>query len=286
MPKAKWDAAAARLPSRLAYGYREMGERVTDSLALAALRHAASLTQPNAPELAQRLYRYNRYPLSPTLRRAFPHAHAVLRYLLSEHTGELASLLDKQWSQTPSRDRFWTCLCRTVRVKRPPGLSFKLYVSPTLDATPQAFLDTVQALPHSGATRLKVARRVETLVRPDKLVLYFDTLEETDAMAYELRSRLDQLPAQGVPFGCRFDVAAPGMVSWGIDLPPQSVGEALSWRGWITKELAIALNRSESCNIEEQVDAALEHVRRKGVDPTCWRPNIEAWLKHLGDTDD
>src|SRR5262249_57560169 len=83
----------------------------------------------------------------------------------------------------------------------------------------------------------------EGLLRPDKIVAYFPTLDGLRTASDRLATRLDGCPAHGVPFTS--ELSGGGLLSWGVD-PPAS--ERLvnwqpqeSWRLWLTNRLANAL---------------------------------------------
>jgi hypothetical protein len=245
---------------------------VTVTLSLAALRYASILSGADRPHTALCLYSYNRHPLSPGLWRSFPDERAVFDYLLGGDT-VVRSLLARQWSECPP-EAGWRSWVRPGSASSGQGQSYKLYVSPALASTGAAFADVVRVASESGVTCIKVGRRLTDLVRPDKLVAYFDTFEETAQVAARLAPLLDGLPTQGVPFTCA--LRDDGMLSWGID-PPASPGwPGVSWRAWLCDELAGAIVRDPRRTVDERVGEAIDHVRHLGVDPDSWHPDAPA----------
>jgi hypothetical protein len=117
----------------------------------------------------------------------------------------------------------------------------------------------------------KVGRGLEGLLRPDKIVAYFDTPEHRDIVAAALDRALAGCPVHGVPFTadfagvlCRPD----GLVSHGFD--PQPGTETPSWRAWVTRRLAEHLLAAESLPGEGIADAAVRAASADGLDTVGW----------------
>jgi hypothetical protein len=236
-------------------------------LSLDALRYAARLRIAELPVLAGRIYAYNRLPLSPMWARRFP-----TRVAVAEHLGPTAA----PW--TPSGDSdVWRAWFRVTRDGSGGDTTHKLYVSPQPSALADAFRMTVETLAQTEATGFKVGADVLGLLRPDKLVVYFDGFDPLAEAAEKLRARLDGLPAHGVPFTA--EITRDGLLSWGVD-PPRSEqtlgltgGE--SWRVWLAHRLAGALLAAH--DQPEPWGYALERIRLEGVDPHTWAPRQAMW---------
>jgi hypothetical protein len=119
----------------------------------------------------------------------------------------------------------------------------------------------------------KVGRRIEGLLRPDKIVAYFDDRSQLDAVAGVLEQELAGCPVHGVPFTA--EVGGNGLLSAGVDPPPGHV--VTSWRAWVTKKLAAGLIAQRDRTGDARVSAALAAIRHAGVDPEGWAPGADAF---------
>src|ERR1700724_723092 len=223
-------------------------------LSRAALRHgqemARTLREPEPLHLSLRLYGYNRLPMTPRWRRALPDAAAVPRHLGIAAGGRWQPLLGRHWREQPSAgDEPWL---RWQRWRPAGGVpspaaaatpsrdapTYKLYVSPALSALPEAFGAILGGLAAEGAPGFKVGAGAGGLLRPDKIVAYFETFERLAAAAGALTERLAGVAPHGVPFTS--EIAGGGQLSWGVDPPPAAGfwplgGDSrMSWRLWLT----------------------------------------------------
>lgn len=141
----------------------------------------------------------------------------------------------------------------------------KLYVSPAPPALAGAFPLVAEAFAAGGVRSFKIGRGIEGLLRPDKIVAYFDDRAHLQAVAAQLAGSLAGCPVQGTPFTA--DAGCDGLLSWGVDPPDWTAGA--SWRSWITRRLAQTLARTRRV---DRVAAALDDIREAGVDPERWAP--------------
>jgi hypothetical protein len=131
-----------------------------------------------------------------------------------------------------------------------------------------------------GAIQFKAGRRGHDLLRPDKLVAYFDNRPALDGAAEEIGRHLDGCPAQGVPFTAEASEAgrADGLISWGFDPPPDPAAPEWlrreSWRLKLANRLGAALSQAKAnpATGVSAVDFALERIRLEGVDTRTWSP--------------
>lgn len=161
-----------------------------------------------------------------------------------------------------------------------PDPGYKLYVSPTLDALPRAIEAVADSLASGhGAKAFKVGADLGGLCRPDKLVVYFDRLDDLQDAAVSLEQRLGVCPAHGVPFTAA--VTADGLLSWGADPPVfgADAGRVTSWRLWVSELLAEYLEsaRSDNENALQPWQFALERLRLAGIDTDTWVPASGMW---------
>ncbi|MDA0638862.1 hypothetical protein OUY22_36085 [Nonomuraea sp. MCN248] len=275
-------AAHVVLPARSRAGQGRIAE-----LSVAALRYGQALTPLPAPELAGRIYGYGHQPVSPELRRRMPDERAVDEYLGGTGGGLTALARDGGWAETTggaarlSPWRHWSTGADR-RATAGPGRSeptYKLYVSPSADAMPAALAVITGSLARApGVTGFKTARHVAGICRPDKIVIYFDRLDDLREGASRIAGRLDGTAAHGVPFSAA--VTLDGLVSWGAD-PPREHPRATSWRMWVAGRLAAHLVAARGERTDREGMApwrfALERLRLSGVDTDTWVPTGGMW---------
>jgi hypothetical protein len=151
----------------------------------------------------------------------------------------------------------------------------KLYVSPRPEALSEAFPILVERFIRSEVRSFKVGRGIEGLLRPDKIIAYFDDRAHMEEVARALDHSLRRFPAQGVPFSA--EAGTRGLLSTGVDPP---IGDAAaSWRSWVTKRLAISLTTNRVGEGNDPVAATLADIRLAGVDPERWMPTDDAFWK-------
>jgi hypothetical protein len=269
------EAATALLPESSDGGRGRIG-----ALSLAALRYGQELGPLEEPLVAMRMYLYGRLPVSPALRERWPDEDAVAAWLGIDRGGGAAAALSEGWREVPVPDEepaYWrSWRPRGAGARR--GSTYKLYVSPGLDGLPDALAavaGTLRGAPGLGA--FKIGRDVGGICRPDKLVVYFDRLDDLQEAATALRERLDGCPPHGVPFTAAID--REGLLSWGSDPPRTPGGEPVgSWRLWIAERLAeyLARARREGGALEPW-RFALERLGPAGVDADTWAPRSGIW---------
>ena len=207
-------------------------------------------------------------------------------YLNVTSGGEVGALLDRYWTQLPGSAPFaWvTWKPREQRNARSrDAATHKLYVSPTIDAMPDAFRIVVRELAATSPMTFKVGGDVAGLMRPDKMVLYFPSRDALERMSYALTLALDGMPAHGVPFTAA--IGGSCLLSQGVD-PPRSLQllswrDSESWRLWVTNRLAAYMltaraTRGRSPRVSERA-FALARIRMDGVDTDTWVPHAALW---------
>ena len=267
---------------------------VVPRLSIAALRHGATLPMMDVPALGRRLYRYNSLPLTPSTNVPASAATDLIR--LGANTSAVATALDRTWTCAASGpDGSWVSWSAHARWDTTDATrgTCKLYVSPALAATREAFAAVVAAATAHGALAFKAGSGPYGLLRPDKLVMYFRHRDQLHSAAAVLTDALAGAPAQGVPFTAA--ITSDGMVSWAADPPPHaglvgwSGGE--SWRGWLTTQLAAALiaARGDHGSVDQQpmdrtgiVRFALRRAAALRIDPRTWIPADTLWQPATG----
>lgn len=263
------------------------GSRIA-ALSEQALRHAARLGETDGRVIAGVLYGYNRLPVRPAAARAVAEAGGVLPYLGVAEPEPMGWRVHEPDTPAP-----WITLLREGPSPGGPagggsgrGPRFKLYVSPMPGALPSVFPEILQGLAASRARQFKVGGDAGGLHRPDKIVVYFDSLDQVADCARMLRDALDGTPAQGVPFTA--EVGEDGLLSWGMDPPSEvqlaSIRGRESWRAWVTNRLGVALGqvaRSPAADEADPVAAAvafaLARARADGIDTVRWTPETSIW---------
>jgi hypothetical protein len=84
---------------------------------------------------------------------------------------------------------------RAVKAGPGPNAHYKLYVSPATDALPESFGRVLDGLAAAGAPHFKVGATAGGLLRPDKVVAYFDSFEGLAEAAAAVGERLAGLAA-------------------------------------------------------------------------------------------
>jgi hypothetical protein len=177
--------------------------------------------------------------------------------------GHARRLLESAYE--PSFDRGWYSFARTP-VRAQIQAVCKLYVSPRPEALADAFPRIADAFVRSDVRSFKVGRGIEGLLRPDKIIAYFEDRKHMAEVAAALGRSLEDCPPQGAPFTA--DTYGNGLLSSGVD--PPAGEEAVSWRSWVTKRLAASLTAPRTTPGVDPVAAALDDIRRAGVDPVRW----------------
>ncbi len=144
----------------------------------------------------------------------------------------------------------------------------KLYISPRPEALSDAFPKIARRLVHCEVRSFKVGRGIEGLLRPDKIVAYFDDRAHLEEVAKSLDKALRDCPVQGVPFTAQ--TGSTGLISAGVDPPAGAM--AASWRSWVTQQLAASLIVTPDNQGTDRAAAALANIRQAGADPVRWVP--------------
>lgn len=261
-------------------GSTEAGGRLAD-LSHAALRAAQALPVEDVERLSWSLYAFNRRPLTPRWQRLLPDEAAVECHLALAAGGANRARLGRSWSRVAAVGWLsWKARGRMAPEPSRPAATYKLYVSPLPEALADSFGAILDALATARAHQFKVGVNAQGLLRPDKLVAYFNGFEPLAEAAAEIRRRLDGLPVQGVPFTSA--IGSDGLLSWGMD-PPRTDWEAGddSWRLWLARRLAQAILMAKSSPAEgvEPWRFALERLRLEGVDTATWTPGPRLWTE-------
>ncbi len=239
-------------------------------LATDALAYGASLANAPAPVLAQKLYAYNRRPMTRELRRRLPDRAACLAFLGLVPDRAPESLM-RHWSRGADNSP-WLVFSSRHAGRAPSDRPCKLYVGLALDELPDGLPRIADALAGSDALQFKIGADLPGLVRADKLVAYFPTRDALFAAAQSLLPIVAGRAAHAVPFTA--EIAADGALSWGADPTVAWLGDRISWRQWICEKLAAALVAARAGGGMGMTPPqfALARLETEGVDIASFMP--------------
>lgn len=264
-------------------------------LSIAALRYGEALALTDVSQLSMRLYNFHRLPVTSRWRQMYVNPERVAERLGVAPGGRYSDFLANHWqaiteaAESSPADRVatgwlaWAARRPSTRHASAATITHKLYVSPMPAFVENVFAITLKTLTTTEALQFKVGADADGLLRPDKIVAYFDSAEALRDAAHLLGERLQGCPAHGVPFTAALD--DDGLLSWGVD-PPASQQlldwqPRESWRLWLTNRLANALltaKRTPAAAVRRAPwQYALERVRLEGVDTTSWVPADTLW---------
>jgi hypothetical protein len=253
----------------------------TARLSMAALKYGQKIDLDDAVSLSARLYFYGRLPMSPTWSRRFPSPDEVARFVGSER---VAPRLGRSWrliAPSPANDGWTIWSSRATTPDSGRVGQHKLYVSPLPADVPTAFAATVEVAGAEDALALKVGKDGASLLRPDKIVIYFGSFDRLRRAASRLARLLSGCRGHGVPFTAEFG-ECDGLLSWGMD-PPASEQlpdwrERESWRLWLTNRLAVALTSARrDGGVFEPWCYAIARIALEGIEPATWTPTADPW---------
>jgi hypothetical protein len=242
-----------------------------------ALAFAALVASRQAHELADRLYHYNTLPRSPEWLRRCPDDAAASEFLTpTSGSTETHSVIVGPW-------RVWDTSRPELLRDRGIAPTYKLYISVTPSSSRTATTALLETLGRrDGPFSCKLGQDMASVLRPDRLVAYFNAPASLRATAERLKHRLIGMPAHGVPFTAPLEPT--GVLSWGVDFAyTGELGSHLrerSWRGWVTSRLATALVNADRSGAVDRVAFALDRVALDGVQIGSWTPSSALLRRH------
>lgn len=205
-------------------------------LSMRAIRTVAALPTTDPGLIARRLYGYGAAPFGRDAELSFGPGDNPLSVLGLGPGGSVRERLAQPYEA--STHPGWISFSRAGRLAD-EAPDCKLYVSPRPEALADAFPRIAAVFADLDVASFKVGRGAAGLLRPDKIVAYFDDRDHLGAVAAALSQTLRGTPAQGAPFTA--EIAGDGLLSWGRDPRPVAGGPPQSWRSWITARLADAI---------------------------------------------
>lgn len=248
-----------------------------------ALRLGAALPIADPVALSRRLYRFNGSPITSAWRRRLPDAAAVARWLgIGARTGTPHAWRGARWERVSAvgAAATWAAWDRRAYLAgaTPDHPRHKLYVSARAEALPELLETIVPLLGASRAVHFKIGCTLPSVMRADKLVVYFSDADALEDAVAPIRDALAPFAAaaQGTPFTRALDDC--GILSSGFDPPPGPHHVPWrgreSWRLWVTNRLATYLlaARVGAGEADEPWRFALDRIALDGVDPCDWTP--------------
>ena len=261
----KWRLRATSSPGQT---QRSSGERM--SISDRAILYGANLRLDDPLELADRLYAFNRKPTNLAQMRAGEDRVGFRRFLGLTDGDDFDGFRElRQANDRPA----WMEWRRAGRAAIPaPTTAYKLYVCVQPEAIPLVFKACALTVAQQGACGFKIAANLSTLNRPDKFIIYFDTVSALQAGARDLAVVLADVEPHELPFGGTLTVTT---LAWGIDPPRNQGNPGASWRSWVCGKVAGALLGAMSGGAEpaEAVVFTKRRIALDGLDPGSWAPD-------------
>jgi hypothetical protein len=234
-------------------------------VSLLALQYAARWSDGDPGQTRQRLYRFNSVPRNPAHQRLLGDPVAVRQQLIATAGLDRGGLAGG-YRLAAGGSGSWL----SWRSQAPSGGSTmagtrKVYVTVAIDQLPAVLRAVIAVARDAGVPVLKFGADYANLRRPDRIVIYTRDQAHATAVAHALRPVLDGIPATELPFAERLSAS----VYTGLD-PPSGHGAAMSWRGWVCRMLASALDSAAEHDPGAAVAAALQCCRDRGIDPGRW----------------
>lgn len=245
----------------------ELSGRVTATgrlsrLSAHALRLASHLGDLDLSTRARWLYDYGRVPRTPAIDRNFGPGDEPMWVLGLARGAPVRRALEDNW--LASANQGWYSFF-PMQLDPDFQASCKLYVSPRPEALAHAFPVIAHVFATTAVRSFKVGRGREGLLRPDKIVAYFNDAAHAGRVAAELVRSLPDCPVQGVPFTT--ELGGDGLVSWAQD--PDAGATGVSWRSWLTRQVAAAFVDASGAP-GDVVENVLIDLRGAGIDAQRW----------------
>lgn len=236
-----------------------------------AVAFGARLLPARVGDIAAELYRFHRIPISPRWQTRLGSPDRVYQFLGIAALERSEEVAHAGFSVVREDTGAWLTWSRPGTARRhgdPPRATHKLFVSPLPAATPAAIAALAATISESRALAFKVPCRLDTLLRPDKIVVYFHSHAAVTALARSLQPLLRGLGAHGVPLAGQ--VGHDGVLAWGVDPPGPASGarSRLSWRTWCAHSIARALTEARRAGVPQAACAvhAMTSLAAEGVD--------------------
>ena len=225
-----------------------------------AIKAAVNLNLSHQQSLTNFLYAYNTIPASQNKRTTLDDDRTYLRL----------NKIDPFWILNDTIEGWYYFKHPT---KYAAKSKYKLYINPKPSHLTDTLCIVSETLKVFDVISFKVGKGSRGILRPDKLVAYFDSIEILMEAAKVLQKKLKDVPAHPVPFTALYDEK--GLITWGMD-PKTEKDERKSWRQWIIEKLTNSIVNTSEKNAK--YDTALTSLSIEGINPSTFRPGAK-WTK-------
>jgi len=255
-------------------------QRISDKYIYFAFNSALTLPR----DISFYLYNFNRIPLSRRWKQRIPDEKALVEFLGLHDDGSWGGMPDSisarpvktdEKGQPDVFDSYWRSWNFKNKSHSKDLPSYKVYFSPLPNALPDVFRIVRNAVADTNAHFMKIGRHLSSVLRPDKLIVYFSEYRYARDFANEMAGLLSSYGAQGTPFSFQINSDNP-LVSLGVD-PPRGFTELFSWRLYITNKLALAINGARRSDSRYPLDNIHTYMRLIGIDSVNWCPLKDDW---------
>ena len=250
---------------------------ILSTLSVQAIQFAWMLNETTRSLISTQLYKFNTTPWDHLEKDSFYAKHSVREYLFNSVGKTQAQLLESNWSFAEGAEKrgwlAWTRPRKTAGKTHSPE-TYKLYISPIIDDLPPVFARSIRIITDSDALSFKIGSSLNGILRPDKMVVYFDSYDSLLTASNILKKEIGSFQAQGVPFSAQLDEI--GMLSHGVDPPmidfPEKI-ETGSWRVIVCNELAISILicKHEQLTWSQSFAFSKARLLNAGIDMDSWR---------------
>ena len=249
-------------------------------ISLQSIHYAYWMNIKDIKILAAKIYTAHTQPIDSRKRNAFFTTQGIFDFLVPAADKELNFLLNENWlAGNNGVNPAWLSWNSkkhkrsSLDAKTQPNL--KLYISPRYEDFPAVFKKSLSILSTTSAFSFKTGATIAGLLRPDKMVVYFENERDLHFAASLLKPALGEFNAQGVPFSCQLDEK--GLLSWGMDPPGKSSNNdpnGSSWRYRISYQLAVAIieAKNEGLTLSECLSFLKYKLEKIGVNMKNWSP--------------
>jgi hypothetical protein len=242
-----------------------------------AINYGLNLQDIDTRSLATKVYCYNTLPVNETAFINLKDSLTIEKFLGIDNNFQRKRL--KGWTKQVPSDKFswlsWFINGSESKANYVENSTYKIYISPTIESMPLAFLSFLEVLPQTKAFSFKVGAERQGLLRPDKWIVYFQNQKDLMDAAQLFKPAFANFPVQGVPFTAPLDTK--GILSWGIDPPRKEVLENIeggSWRANVSDKIAIAIGQAKEAKMEnaEAFNFVMNKLFLDNIDSSTWTP--------------
>jgi hypothetical protein len=236
------------------------------AISFLALQYAACWRSDRPGQTYRRLYQFNSVPRSPAHQHLLGDPVALRQQLIAAAGVDRADAAAGDYRLGRGGTGSWLSW-RNPEARGGSTIvgTRKVYVTVAIDQLPAVLRAVFRVARDAAVPVLKFGADYDNLRRPDRIVIYTRDWGHATAVADALRPVLCGIPATELPFAEWLSTA----VYTGLDPPPGS-RSGVSWRGWVCRMLADALNSVAEPDPGAAVAVALRRCRDSGIDPDRW----------------